>query len=148
MPKSALITVSVVSALALGAALIGLIPVWALLPVVAGAFLVRGYNRASEVNKLVDAGVPATATIIKKLFGRRPTRNVYMWYAFETPEGTFEARTDGKEHEFAHLAVGDSIEIVYLPDQPNVSAPKWVVAQGRQARDELAARAARGSAKE
>ena len=148
MPKSVLIIVSVVSALALGAAFIRLIPIWALLPIVAGAFLVRGYNRASEVTKLVDAGVPATATVIKKLLGRRPMRNVYMFYAFETPEGKFEARTDGKEHEFDHLAVGDSIEILYLPGQPKVSAPKWVVAQGREARNELAARKARQTAKE
>lgn len=96
---------------------------------------------------LVEKGVPATATVIKKLRASSPSRVVHITYAFETASGEFEGRTKGFSQDLDHLAVGDSIEIVHLPEQPKISAPKWVVEQGRQARDELSTKAAHGEAK-
>lgn len=131
------------------ATMAGLLPFW-LAALVAGAlWLKRGYGRAKNViMPLMDKGVPATATVVKKLRASSPSRTIHITYAFETGSGTFKGRTEGFSQDLNHLAVGDNIEILYLPDQPKISAPERMVAQARQARDELSARAARGVAKE
>lgn len=143
--KTLIIGGIVVAVLTMVAAMVGLLPFW-LAALVAGAvWLRRGYGRAKDIVPLMDMGVPATATVVKKLRARSPSR-IYITYAFETASRQFEGRTEGFSQDLNHLAVGDTIEIVHLPDRPKVSAPEWVVAQARQARDELSIRTAAGGA--
>jgi hypothetical protein len=146
MSKKTLIIVGIV--LAIGtvvAIMVGLLPFWLIAVLATVMWLRRGYGRAKDVIKpLVDKGVPATATVVKKLRAISP-RRTYVTYAFETASGKFEGRTVGFNQDLNHLAVGDSIDILHLPDQPNVNAPAWVVAQMRQAREDLAVKAVHGA---
>lgn len=144
--KGLAIAAVVVAVLTVAATAAGLLPFWLAVLVAGAIWLKRGYGRAKALMPLTEKGVPATATVTKKLRASSPSRKVHLVYAFETASGRFEGRTEGFSRDLNHFTVGDGIEIVYLPDQPKVSAPRWVVEQARQARAELAARTAQGAA--
>ena len=146
MSKKTLVIAGIILAvITVAATMVGLLPFWLIVVIVIALWLKRAYGRARNViMPLVDDGVPATAIVVKKLRSNSP-RRIYITYAFETASGKVEGRTEGFR-DLDHLEVGDTIEILHLPDQPKVNAPASVVAQMRQARKDIAAKAAHQSA--
>ncbi|HOU11743.1 MAG TPA: hypothetical protein PKZ84_01380 [Anaerolineae bacterium] len=82
------------------------------------------YRRLQNAVRLDAEGVPITATVLD-LFASSGDADSAMYYvAYALPDGqrirhTISAQT------YKQLHVGDSIQLVYLPDNPRIFRPEW-----------------------
>lgn len=99
-----------------------------------GTFVWRGM----QLRKLVESGVPGTGTVerIWSYHGAASVRNFRLRYAFQAPNGQRYSRaisiTSGEKSRYAE---GQTVDIIYLPNNPGVNALTTLVDQARTALD-------------
>lgn len=107
-----------------------------LLPVAA----VRVVQRGFQLRRLVADGVDATGTVVGKVtFNSSGPRSRYLRYRYQAADGRTCTHRSLVSRELmnAHQE-GGPIEIVYSASRPHVSAPRYLVEQGRSALREKA----------
>jgi hypothetical protein len=103
--------------------------------VAAAAFIL--VRRAGDFRRLVAGGVETTGVVTDKLAlgrpgGRRHAKHIR--YAYQDASGReHRIRSQVTEGRFDEFGEGDPIAIVYAPDKPGVSAPKWLVDEAKAA---------------
>ena len=93
-------------------------------------------QRGFQIQRLVKGGVPGTGQVVKRFRQHRRGGGgePYLRYAFQDSYGrAFERKVGVSEEEFERYREGDSIDIVYLPGKPRVSATKAMVELSRSA---------------
>ena len=99
-----------------------------------GCFLVW---RGLQFRQLALHGVVAEAVISKKARLAAGADHVgagRISYAFRAADGREYHRSSTiSEAKWAELSNGQTIEIVYLPNRPSISAPAWLVDDARTA---------------
>jgi len=94
-------------------------------------FIRRNKGMAEDMGKLVEHGVDIEAKVVSKT---RSQRNRYLVYSFTL--GNRQSYSKQVSPDFAvwdSLNKGDKIPIVYLPENPEVSAIKQTVEKVRAA---------------
>jgi hypothetical protein len=103
--------------------------------VLIGLAIRKTIGRGKQVQALSQRGIATQAKVVRKWrklvgSGRRETALVYR-FAVQGKE--FAAETLEARNAFTHLEPGDILEIYYLPENPSVSAPAWLVDEVRSA---------------
>lgn len=101
--------------------------------VIVGLAMRRTIGRGRQVQALSQRGIAAQAEVVRKWrklvgSGRRETALIYR---FAAQGEEFAAETLEARNAFTHLEPGDTLEIYYLPENPAVSAPAWLVDEAR-----------------
>jgi len=101
--------------------------------VLLGAALYQVIKRARELPHLVKDGVETQGRIIgKRPSFRRRRANPSIRYEFQDAMGrTYQRKSYVPHSLYEKLKVGDPFDIVYLPQNPRVSAGKYLVDQVR-----------------
>ena len=98
------------------------------------ALLVR---RGLQMKALAHKGVLGQAEVVQKYRRRTSAGHQtagYLKYQFDTPQGrTLTNRIAVSEEVFSKYQVGDTIDIVYLEDQPKVNGADYMVNFSRKA---------------
>lgn len=97
----------------------------------------RLLKRGNELQQLCDNGrvVPATVVDVRKERRAKSLYNYYMSYSFKPFDGEVHSQEiPVNPSEFAHYVEGQEIEIVYLPEAPEIHALKPLIDQFRAAR--------------
>ncbi len=98
------------------------------------ALMVR---RGFQMKALAHDGVPGQAEIVLKHRRRTSPGHQtagYLKYQFDAPLGrTITNRIAVSEEVFSRYEVGDPIDIVYLPDKPDINGAKYMVNLSRKA---------------
>jgi hypothetical protein len=98
---------------------------------VVAAMVVFGRHRGKQIAALAERGVPATATISRRM-GRSNGKRIGFIYA--GPDGReYERFASVTRGRYGDLAEGDTLPIVLLPEEPGTSAPAWLVDAAREA---------------
>ena len=98
---------------------------------IVAAMVFVGRHRGKQIGALAERGVPATATISRRL-GRSKGKRIGFTYA--GPDGRrYERFASVTRGRYGDLAEGDPLPIVLLPDDPGTSAPAWLVDAAREA---------------
>ena len=92
--------------------------------------------RGLQLRKLVDSGIATKARVLSKsrFTGKAKIGTYRVRYEYQTNDGGLYSNVvslTGTEAE--GLSVGDEIDIVYLPNKPQVSARESMVDLGRKA---------------
>lgn len=109
---------------------------------VVGVLIWRVVRRGYQMKDLVERGRPVTGEVVKKLrFRGSSTRgnNRFMRYRFPASDGQYYSHkiVIGID-DYNKLEPGDPIELVYLPDDPKVSARVEMVEMVREAMEKRA----------
>ena len=98
------------------------------------AMIVFGVRRGLQFKSLANDGTPAQATVTKKWkHGQNKCR---LRYEYNTPsQGKFSHSPWVTQDEYDRYNPGDSIDIVYLPNNPKVSAMATMVTLAKEALD-------------
>jgi hypothetical protein len=105
--------------------------------VVALAFVAVVAWRGLQMKSLAHEGVVGKAEVVQKtrrqgVRGHQSTG--FIKYRFEAPNGQkFSNRIAVSEQVYSEYAEGQSIDIVYLLDRPNVNAARYMVNLSRKA---------------
>lgn len=96
--------------------------------------IVFGVRRGLQFKSLANEGVPLRATVIKKWkHGHNKCR---LRYEYDIPaQGKFSHSPWVTQDEYERYNPGDSIDIVYLPSNPKVSAMAAMVTLAKEALD-------------
>lgn len=92
--------------------------------------------RGLELRQLVESGIPAKATIISKnkFRGKSGIPTYRLRYEFQARDGRRYSKVISMTStEAANVVIGDTIDIIYVPNKPKISASETMVALGRQA---------------
>jgi hypothetical protein len=99
--------------------------------VIVAAMVVVGRRRGKQIAALAERGIPATATVSRRL-GRTNMKRIGFTYT--GPDGRrYERFASVTRGRFSDLAEGDPLPIVLLADDPGTSAPAWLVDAAREA---------------
>ncbi len=93
-------------------------------------------KRGNDLKRLCEQGHAVVGEVTEARAERRSRtdENHYIRYTFKTRKDTFHERElKVTEHDFGKLKVGQDIDVVYLPDDPEISAFKSLVDQMREA---------------
>lgn len=104
--------------------------------IIVSLMVVFAIRRGLELRQLVESGIPAKATIISKnkFRGKSGIPTFRLRYQFHAQGGQlFSKAISMTSTEAANVAIGDTINIVYVPSNPKISATEAMVALGRQA---------------
>ena len=94
---------------------------------------VPGYRRAKQIQKLIEHGQSIQGVIVGKRSSRRAnSRRPMIFYEYTVEGRQRQARASVSAEQFAAIEEGQLIAVRFLPDQPEISAPEFVVEQGRQ----------------
>lgn len=93
--------------------------------------------RGLQMKSLAHEGVVGTAEVLRKTRrqGARGHHTTgFIKYRFEAPNGQqFSNRIAVSEQVYSEHTEGQRIDIVYLPDRPNVNAARYMVNLSRKA---------------
>ncbi|WP_080918795.1 DUF3592 domain-containing protein [Manganibacter manganicus] len=107
-----------------------------LLGLVIVGLVVRGaIGRGKQVQALTQRGIATQAQVVRKcrkLVGSHRHEWAFR-YRFSVEGREFDAQTLDVRDAFTHLEPGDTLDIYYLPENPSVSAPAWLVDEARSA---------------
>ncbi|MDH5345641.1 MAG: hypothetical protein OEW59_07750 [Gammaproteobacteria bacterium] len=105
--------------------------------VIVCAIIAVWVHRGLQMKKLAHDGVPAAGKVIEK--SRRSTQpgkmsTGYLRYEFYAGNGLrYERKIAVGETIYANHEEGDAIDVVYVPDKPEISAAKYMVNLSREA---------------
>jgi len=103
-----------------------------------GGVIFLAMQRAMEIKKLVERGLTAQGKVTGKRSVTAPrtsTRRQKLDYRYTDNQGAEHSNTTTLTYtEHNQYQVGDSIEVVYLPERPGISALKSFVDLARQAK--------------
>ena len=92
--------------------------------------------RGSHIKRLTHRGVAGTGKVIKKFRQQRggSSSSECLRYEYNSPTGErFENKIHVPQVIYDQHEEGDSIDIVYLPDTPKISAGRYLINQTRAA---------------
>jgi hypothetical protein len=96
-------------------------------------WMVPGYRRAKQIQQLIEHGQSIQGVIVGKRSSRGAnSRRRMIVYEYTVDGRQRQARTRVSAEQFAAMEEGQLIAVRFLPDQPEISAPEFVVEQGRQ----------------
>jgi hypothetical protein len=108
----------------------------------------RIVRRGYQMKDLVERGKPITGEVVNKVKfrGTSSVRNRYLRYRFRAGDGQYYSHKIAiGSDDFARYEPGQPIELVYLPDNPKVSAASTMVELTREAMRKQAAKKANES---
>ena len=97
---------------------------------IVGGMIWQIVARGFQMRQLVGNGVPGTARVVRKLQfrGRKSSMRVrYLRYEFTVNGKTYSRKIAVSKDEFDRYVEGDPIEIVYVSNNPKISAAKTMV---------------------
>lgn len=103
-----------------------------------GVFLFLIIRRGLQMKQLAHHGIPITGKILKivrlgSVNHSRQSRNWRLRYTFTLADGrTYENGITPNEEE-RHLPVGGPIDLIYLPEKPEISATARMVKHAKGA---------------
>lgn len=103
--------------------------------VIVGLVVSRAIGRGKQIQALSLRGIGTQAKVVRKWRKRvsRRTHERVLHYRYTVEEREYDAQTLDVRDKFTHLEAGDSLDIYYLPENPAVSAPTWLVDEARRA---------------
>lgn len=107
------------------------------------AMIRRVSKRGDELKQLCDRGqaVVGKLTQLRKQRRSRTDDDHYITYTFTSGGGIeYSRELKVSEYEFADYAEGQAVDVVYLPDDPNINALKTLVDQMRDAINQRSAK--------
>lgn len=108
-----------------------------LLPIaIVVAMLWRALRRGRQMQALVQRGRPVTGEVVGtvKFLGTASLRNRFLRYRFRADDGAvYSHKIAIGAKDYHALQPGAPIELIYLPDNPRVSARVEMVEQVREA---------------
>lgn len=111
---------------------------------VVGGLIWRVIRRGYQMKSLAERGLPVTGEVVKKLrFRGSSTRgnNRFMRYRFRAGDGQYYSHKIAIGiDDYNKLEPGDPIELVYLPDDPKVSARIEMVEMVRETMEKRASK--------
>jgi hypothetical protein len=91
-------------------------------------------QRALEVKKLAESGVPINGRIVNKIKTGKGRRSKFIRYEYTTPRGQLLSRSSAvTDSVWSQYNEGDPIELVYLENSPKVCGPKYMIDQAKEA---------------
>jgi len=96
----------------------------------------RIYSRGKQILELAKSGVDVAGQVSKKIrdSGGGGVGRSYLRYSFRAMDGqTYSNKIAISDSEDDQYHEGDSIQLVYLANKPNISAMKTMVEQCREA---------------
>ena len=97
-----------------------------------GIVMVRGYQRAREIQELKVHGQPTHGTIVaKRRFSAKSGTRWVIVYEYNVDGRVRKHRSHVSRQDFDSLAEGQLIALRYLPHRPSVVAPELVMAKGK-----------------
>lgn len=90
-------------------------------------------QRALEMKKLAEMGVPIAGKVVSKLKrGKKGRKNKFLKYEYTTPRGQVFSRSSAvTDSVWDRYSEGDMIDLIYLENNPKVCGPKYMVEQAR-----------------
>lgn len=107
---------------------------WSLSFLVVALVIRRIYRRGLQVRALSERGIAARAQVASK-WRVRISADRRAWalrYRFEAGGTEFSARTLDVRDSFTQPEPGDAFDVYYLPENPGLSAPAWLIEEARQ----------------
>jgi len=89
-------------------------------------------RRSLQIKQLTERGMPGRAVVVKK-FPRRKQRTRIQYEFSGTTDQPIRHSPTVSQAVYQSLEVGSSIDIEFLPENPKVNAPKYLVDQARAA---------------
>lgn len=108
--------------------LIILIPLFLIFAVNVAIWVRRGL----QIKQLAERGMPGRAVVVKK-FPRRKQRTRIQYEFSGTTDQPIRHNSMVSAAVYQSIEVGRSIDIEFLPENPKVNAPKYLVEQARTA---------------
>ncbi len=93
-----------------------------------------GVRRGRQLLDLAKFGLPATAKIVaRRSYARKSGRRFQIVYEYLAGASTRRSSSFLSESQFDATTEGGTLDVQYLPDRPNVSAPSFIIEQAVEA---------------
>ena len=106
-----------------------------IVPLIILAIVLLIVQRALEMKKLAESGVPIAGKVINKIKrGKKGSKNKFIKYEYITPRGQVFSRSSAvSDSVWEQYNEGDKIDLIYLENNPKICGPKYLVDLAKQA---------------